>query len=99
MLYLATGQDLILLLFPCGDLVDTAARIFIQRNVELLDQIITIGLDVEGIVLGVMLTRLGAVIAKLVNVVKTNEVIVTRAVKNFFGAAANFGINLSARCL
>ena len=64
------------LLGPARDLIDAAAGVFVERDVEALDQLRIAGLDVERIVLRVVLARFGAVIAELVDVIKAHHIAV-----------------------
>ena len=67
--------QLCVFLLPAFDLVDAAAGILIQRNVVALDQLRIIALDVECIVLRIVLTGLGAVVAEMLDVIQANLVL------------------------
>ena len=56
-------KDIVSLLFPFSDLLDTASGIFIQRNVEFINHFRITGFDKKRIVLRVMLAGFGAVVA------------------------------------
>ena len=81
---------------PVGDLVDTAAGILIQRNIEPVDEFGVLALDVEGIVLCVVLTGLGAVVTQLVDVVEADHVPMLALGILLSGAAADLGIQVIA---
>ena len=90
----ATVHDRISLLCPTVDLVYTAARIFVKRNVELLDKIVSALLDVEGIVLSIVLTGLCAVVAELVDIVEANHIVMLLSCVLLFSAALDLGIEV-----
>ena len=102
MIQMFTRLQLIPFLGPSGDLVDAAARIFVQRNVVALDQLRILGLDIEHIVFGVVLAGFGAVVAKAADIVHPNHIVVLfRAVLHggfvlFQRTAANLGIQVVA---
>ncbi|OPZ10311.1 MAG: hypothetical protein BWZ10_02411 [candidate division BRC1 bacterium ADurb.BinA364] len=58
-------DDLLAAAFPAFDLPHAAAWIFIERNVELLDQLGMLALDPIGVVFGRMLGGLGDIVAEM----------------------------------
>ena len=60
---------------PLFDLNAASSGIFVQRNVVLLDEFGVLVLDEEGVVLGVVLAGLCAVVAEVLDVVQTNLVV------------------------
>ena len=94
-------QDIIALLLPAFDLLNTASWIFIQRNIVLLNQIRAVFFYKERIVLRVVFAGFRTVIAQTVNVLIADHIMV------FFGrgfcglifldrAAADFRIKVIA---
>ena len=94
--HLAVVQDVFLLLFPALDLVYAAAGILVQGNVELLNELGVLGLDVEGIVLGVVLAGLGAVVAEILDIVEPDHVAVLFPGVFLCGPPADFRIQVAA---
>ena len=70
------GQQLVALLVPTGDLIDAAARIFVQRNVEPVDELGILGLDEIRAVLAVVLGGLGDIIAEAAHQLQAHHVAV-----------------------
>ena len=68
-------KEFFVLFLPGFDLVDTAARILVQRDVVALDELRIAALDIEAVVLGVVLARLGAVVAEVADVVEADLVL------------------------
>ena len=66
---------IILLVLPVLYLLDAASRIFIERDVVSLDKLGILCLDKKVIIFGVVLARLGAVIAETSYVFESHEVV------------------------
>ena len=87
------------LLGPARDLIDAAAGVFVERDVEALDQLRIAGLDVERIVLRVVLARFGAVIAELVDVIEAHHIAVLFRGIFRLCAALDLGIKVIAEAV
>ena len=68
-------RQLIAALLPLGNLVHTAAGIFIQRDIEAVDQLRILVLDEIGQILRVMLAGLGHIIAEALHDLKAHHVV------------------------
>ena len=64
---------LLAIALPACDLIDAAARIFVDRAVVALDQLRILGLDEERVVFGVVLARFGAVVTEAADVLVADE--------------------------
>ena len=96
MLDLAVLQNIGFFFLPALDLVDAAARVLVERDVVRLDQLRVFRLDEQRIVLGVVLARLGAVVAEPADVFVAHHVLVLFGGVLFGGAAFDFGIQVAA---
>ena len=72
---LAILEDILALFFPALDLFDTSSRIFVKRNIELLDHLRIFGFNEERIILCIVLTGLCAVVAKMTDVLITYHIL------------------------
>ena len=66
---------IIFLVLPVLYLLDAASRILIERNIIFLDKLGVLCLDKEIVIFGVVLARLGAVIAEASYVFESHEVV------------------------
>ena len=66
----AVFQQFRVLFFPGLDLVDAAARIFVQRNVVALDELGIFAFNVKDIVLRVVFTGFRAIVAEMIDIVQ-----------------------------
>ena len=95
-LHFAVLQNAFFFFLPALDLVDAAARVFVQRNVELFNKLRVTGLDEERIVFRVMLAGFGAVVAEAANVLIAHHIFVLFGRILFCGAALDLGIEVVA---
>ena len=72
-------HKLLLLGLPARYLVYATARILVKRYVEFCNQVISAGLYVEGIVLGVMLTAFSAIISQFFDIIESDHIFVLLA--------------------
>ena len=76
---LAILEDILALFFPALDLFDTSSRIFVKRNIELLDHLRIFGFNEERIILCIVLTGLCAVVSKMTDVLVTYHILMLLA--------------------
>ena len=76
MLYIAAVEDGLLLLLPARNLVYAAAGVLVKRNIPSIDKLGILRLDVEGVILGVVLGALGAIVAELVDIIESYHIAV-----------------------
>ena len=72
---LAILEDILALFFPALDLFDTSSRIFVKRNIELLDHLRIFGFNEERIILCIVLTGLCAIVSKMTDILITHHVL------------------------
>ena len=72
---LAVFQDILALFFPALDLFDTSSRIFVKRNIELLDHLRIFGFNEERIILCIVLTGLCTIVSKMTDILITHHVL------------------------
>jgi len=68
------GEDLAAQFFPFCDLVDASSGIFIQGDVEPLDQLGIFALDVEAVVLCIMFAGFSTVIAEIIDIIVADHI-------------------------
>ena len=101
---LAVCKDFVSLLCPACNLLNTTARVFVKRNVVICDKVRILVLDIEHIVFGVVLTRLCAVIAQTLDVIKAHHIVMLlfgvicckSLCVDFKSTALDFGIKVVA---
>ena len=89
---------IIFLVLPVLYLLDAASRILIKRNIISLDKLGILCLYKEVVIFGVVLARLGAVIAETSYVFESHEVVMVRnaAFEHFCSSFSYLGIEIRA---
>ena len=72
---LAILEDILALFFPALDLFDTSSRIFVKRNIELLDHLRIFGFNEERIIFCIVLTGLCTIVSKMTDILITHHVL------------------------
>ena len=93
---LAVLQNRGLFFLPALDLVDAAARVLVERDVVRIDQLRVSGFDEQRVVFGVVLARLGAVIAEAADILVAHHILVLFRGVFLRGTAADLGIQVVA---
>lgn len=76
-------SEVCIFFFPTADLVNTAAWIFIQRDIVSVNQFGIVSLDVKCVIFCVMFIRFSAVVSKVIDVIKTYFILKLR-IRHFF---------------
>ena len=85
------AEQLVALLLPAGNLIDAAAGILVQRNVEAVDQLRIPGLDEIGHVFGVVLGGFGDVVTEALHDLVADHIMM------LFGALGGAALDLRVK--